>query len=118
MDNFLASAFKTFDLKLGGLTVSPNYLTAFFVVLLVFLLVFSVARMHHLFIKWSFRGSIIGVVVGFALALVIEGFFILSGTTILTATLGWKNAPKPIAKVLMESRVKLQDVICEPKDFE
>lgn len=115
MDNLATSAFQTFTLNIGGLIIKPNYIQAFFVVLLIFLLVFSMSHMHHMFIKWSFKGSIVGLVIGFVLALVVEGFFVISGTTILTSVLGIKNAPKPVAKALQDSRAKLQTVVCEPQ---
>jgi hypothetical protein len=114
MNTVIETVFKTFSFKIGGLTISPNYLQAILILLLIFMLVFTTARMHHLFIKWSFKGAAMGVLVGFVLALVVEGFFLVSGTTVLTATLGWKNAPKPISKILDESRTKLQGSICEP----
>lgn len=118
MDSALEFAFRTFSFKIGGFTLSPNYITAFLLIMLIFMLVFTMARMHHLFIKWSFKGSAMGVLIGFVLALVIEGFFIVSGSTVLTATLGWKNAPKPIANLLDESRVKLQKNVCTPEASE
>ncbi len=115
MDNLLTAAFSTFNLKLGSLTISPNYITAFFVILLIFLLIFSFARMHRLFVHWSFKGGVIGVLLGVLLTLTIEGFFIMSGSTVLTAALGWKNAPKPVAKLLDESKLKLHDSVCTPE---
>lgn len=113
MNTALDFAFKTFSFKIGNLTISPNYLTAFFILLLLFMLVFTMARMHHMFIKWSFKGSVVGVLIGFILALIVEGFFIVGGSTILTATFGWKTAPKPIAKMLDESKTKLEKYVCD-----
>jgi hypothetical protein len=115
MDNIISTAFKTFSFKIGNFTISPNYIQAILILLLIFMLVFTMARMHHMFIRWSFKGAIVGVLIGFLLALIVEGFFIVGGSTILTATLGWKNAPKPIAKVLDDSRSKLQGAVCESK---
>ena len=114
MNTALDTAFKTFNFKLGGFTLSPNYLQALLILLLIFLLIFTMARMHHLFIKWSFKGAVMGILIGFILALVVEGFFLVSGSTVLTTVLGWKNAPKPIAEILDDSRTKLQGEICEP----
>lgn len=90
----LNQAFKTFTFKIGSLSISPNYIEAALIVLLIFMLVFAMARMHRLFIDWSFKGAAMGVLVGFFLALVIEGFFIIGGSSVLTKTLGWKNPPK------------------------
>lgn len=60
---------------------------------------------------YSLRGGVVGVLLGFALALVIEGFMILGGHTILTNVLGWKNAPKPISNALDAGKSKLVDVL-------
>ncbi len=48
---------------------------------------------------------------GFLLALILEGFLILGGRTLLTEIVGWKNAPKPILSVLDAGRNKLVDVL-------
>ena len=102
---------KTFDLKIGGLTISPNYIEAILIVLLIFMLLFAMARMHRLFINWSFKGAAMGVLLGFVLALILEGFFILGGSTILTSTLGWKNAPKPFKNALDYGRAQMVQVL-------
>ncbi len=98
--SIIDQGFKTFSFKIGSLTISPNYLEAFLIVLLIFFLIMAMARMHRLFINWSFKGALAGIFLGFVLALILEGFFILGGSSILTRTLGWKNAPKPIQNVL------------------
>ena len=48
---------------------------------------------------------------GFVITLILEGFFILSGRTILTEVLGWKNAPKPISVALDAGRNRLRNVL-------
>ena len=48
---------------------------------------------------------------GFLLALILEGFLLLSGRTMLTEILGWKNAPKPISTALDVTRTKLVKVL-------
>jgi len=48
---------------------------------------------------------------GFLLALILEGFLILSGRTLFTEIVGWKNAPKPILNALDAGRNKLVDVL-------
>ena len=45
------------------------------------------------------------------LALIIEGFLIIKGGTILTGVLGWKNAPAPISVALDAGRAKLTQVL-------
>ena len=69
------------------------------------------ARMHRLFIHWSFKGAAGGVLMGFVLCLIIEGFFMVSGSTILTSALGWKNAPKPVQVVLDAGREHFTKVL-------
>ena len=106
-----STVFKTFDLKLGGLTISPNYLTAGAILILLFLLVYALAHMRHLFIKWSFKGAGMGVLVGFCFALVVEGFFLVGGSTVLTTLLGWKTAPKPLQNALDAGRTQMIKVL-------
>jgi hypothetical protein len=96
--------FETFSFKIGSLTISPNYMVATLIVFLIFFLILAMARMHRLFINWSFKGAAGGVLIGFLLCLIIEGFFMVSGSTILTSAFGWKNAPKPIQNVLDAGR--------------
>ena len=48
---------------------------------------------------------------GFLLALIVEGFLILSGRTLLTEVIGWKNAPKPVSTVLDIGRERLVTVL-------
>ncbi|MEK7497857.1 MAG: hypothetical protein AAB656_02975 [Patescibacteria group bacterium] len=105
------SLFKTFDLKIGSLTISPNYLMAGAILILLFLLIYMMAHMRHLFIKWSFKGAGMGVLVGFFLALVLEGFFIVGGSTMLTTLLGWKTAPKPLQNALDAGRSEMIKVL-------
>jgi len=109
--NAFYSIFRTFDLKIGNLTISPNYLEAGAILVLLFLLIVMMARMRHLFIKWSFKGAGMGVMVGFFLALVVEGFFIVGGSTMLTTLLGWKSAPKPLQNALDSGRTQMIKVL-------
>lgn len=96
--------FKTFSFQVGNLTISPNYLEAFLVVFLVFFLILAMARMRRLFINWSFKGAAMGIFLGFVLAIIVEGFLLLGGHTVLTSLFGWKNAPKPIQQALDRGR--------------
>lgn len=48
---------------------------------------------------------------GFLLALVLEGFLIISGRSMITEVLGWENAPKPILSAIDSGREKLVDVL-------
>ena len=109
--SILDGAFKTFSFKVGALTISPNYLEAGLVVFLIFALILAMARMHRLFINWSFKGAAMGVLLGFILAIIVEGFFVIGGSSILTSTLGWKNAPKPVQNVLDAGRAEFIKVL-------
>lgn len=60
---------------------------------------------------WSLKGGIFGIFFGFLLALILEGFLLIGGKTFITETLGWRNAPKPIANVLEAGRGKLVKVL-------
>ena len=109
--SLLNAGFKTFSFKIGSLTISPNYLEAILIVLLIFFLVFAMARMHRLFIDWSFKGAAMGVLIGFFLTLVIEGFFVVGGSSVLTTVFGWKNPPKPIVNLLDAGRAQFVKVL-------
>jgi hypothetical protein len=102
---------KTFNFKLGGLDIAPTYWQAAAIIFLLFALVSTLARMRHLYIKWSFSGWPAWLFMGFLLALVLEGFLLLGGRTVVTGLLGWKNPPKPISTALEVSRAKLVDVL-------
>lgn len=51
------------------------------------------------------------LVIGFVLAVIVEGFLMLSGRTAFTEILGWKNAPKPIEVALDAGRGRLIKVL-------
>jgi hypothetical protein len=103
---------KTINLKIRNVSVSPSYLQAAAIVFLLFLLVFTVARMRYLYVHWSLSKSSLAMLFwGFVLTLIIEGFLIVSGRTLLTEILGWRKAPKPVSTALDISRAKLIDVL-------
>ena len=60
---------------------------------------------------WRAGAGVALVVIGFVLALIMEGFLLISGRTALTALLGWKNAPEPIQNALDAGHTKLVDVL-------
>ncbi|MCH7640779.1 hypothetical protein IID22_01075, partial [Patescibacteria group bacterium] len=61
---------------------------------------------------WSFgKSSVTLMFWGFLLALIVEGFLIVGGRTLLTVVLGWENVPKPISIVLDAGRAKLVQVL-------
>lgn len=104
---------QTFSFNVGSLKLSPNYLQAGTILFLVFFLVLAMARMRRLFMRWSFKGAAMGILLGFVLALIFEGFLLISGSTALTTILGWENAPEPIQNALDSGKVKLQELVCE-----
>ncbi len=100
-----------FSFKIGKLIFAPTYIHAAAIVFLLFLLVLTLARVRRMYVDWSFKGAVAMLFLGFMLALVLEGFFIIGGRTALTETLGWKSAPKPIQTALDTGRGKLIDVL-------
>lgn len=90
---------------------SANYLQAGLILFLIFLLVLTLAQVRHHYVKWSLKGSLMGLFFGFLLVLILEGFFVIAGKTLLTETLGWQNAPKPIKTALDMGRGKLINVL-------
>ncbi len=100
-----------FNFNIGNLSFSPTYFTAGAIVFLLFLLVLTLAQVRRHFLNWSIKGGIFGIALGFFLALILEGFMIIGGKTVVTEVLGWKNAPKPILNALEVGRNKLVNVL-------
>ena len=101
----------TINLSFGNFHIAPSYLQAAAMVVFIFLLVLVLAAMSRGFISWSMTGWYIWTALGFLLALVIEGLFIASGTTVLTQLLGWTNPPKIVNVALESGREKLINVL-------
>lgn len=55
---------------------------------------------------------------GFILAIILEGFLIMSGKTIFVQIIGLENMPKPISTFLDESRQELVEVLGEDQSCE
>ena len=102
---------RTFNVPLGGYVFAPSYLHAAAIVFLLFLLVLTLAQVRRHFLNWSIKGGIFGIALGFFLALILEGFMVIGGKTVVTEILGWKNAPKPILTALEAGRSKLVNVL-------
>lgn len=101
-----------------GIYIEPTYWQAGAIIVLVFLLIFTLARIRWLYIHWSLGKSSISMIFwGFMLALVLEGFLILSGRTIFTELLGWENAPKPISTAIDIGREKLVNVLGQQSEI-
>ncbi len=97
--------------QVGEVSASSGVIQAAVIVFLVFLLLVVMARMTRSYLSWYTTGWYVWVILGFILAVVVEGFFVVSGSTIFTSVLGWKNAPKPIQQVVDTGRAKLIDVL-------
>lgn len=94
-----------------GYVFAPTYLQAAAVVGLLFLLILMLGQLRRRFVGWTMGGVMPGVAFGFALALVVEGIFVVGGRTIVTELVGWKSAPKPIVNVLDAGRSRLVRVL-------
>ena len=100
-----------FNLNLGKFSFSPSYIQVGVILILLFILVLTLAQLRRHFVDWSVKGALFGLFFGFLLALVLEGFLIIGGKTVITQVLGWKDAPKPIANLLEAGRGKLIEVL-------
>jgi len=109
---FLNKTITTFNIK--GIEIEARYWQAITIVFLLFLLLFTLARLRYLYVDWHLsKSSISFLFYGFLLALILEGFLVLSGRTFMTEILGWKDPPKPISTALDMGREKLVDVLGE-----
>ena len=107
---FLNKSFGVYNIR--GIYVEPTYWMAGAIVLLLFLLVFTLARIRWLYVHWNLGKSSLSMLFwGFLLAIITEAFLILGGRTLFTEILGWKNAPKPISTLLDISRTKMVGVM-------
>lgn len=98
--------------SVGGIDLEFTLWMVIVLVILAFMLFFTIARVRYLYVHWNLsKTSISFLFYGFLFALILEGVFIISGRTMFTEILGWKNAPKPISALLDTSRKKLVDVL-------
>ena len=102
----------TFNLPYG-FVFQPTYIQAGLIVFLIFLLILTLGSLRHRMAHWEFRGLFPGIAFGFVLALILEGIMLVGGGTLITKTLGWKNAPKPISVALDQGKEKLNEVLGE-----
>jgi len=108
---------QTFDFNLGKLSFSPSYFQAGAIVVLLFLLIITMAQVRRHFLRWSAKGGLFGIFLGFLLALIVEGFLIIGGKTAFTEIIGWQNAPKPIRVALEAGRGRLVNVLGVSEDI-
>ncbi len=112
VQSVLEKLLHTYDIALpGGFSFSPNLLQAILMVILIFLLIFTLGHLRHTYVDWSVKGIMPGLTFGFVLAILVEGLFLIGGKTLFTEIIGWKTAPKPISNVLDASREKIVDVL-------
>jgi hypothetical protein len=102
---------KSFDLNIGNISFPVSYLEAGAIVFLIFILIIMMAQFRRHYVDWSLKGGIAGIFFGFMLALILEGFLLIGGQTVITKVLGWQNAPKPISVALDSGRSKLIQVL-------
>jgi hypothetical protein len=102
---------RTINLNFGNFSFSPSYIQAGGILFLLFLLVLTFARMRRLYVNWNLSSAGSMLFIGFVLALILEGFLILGGRTMLTEILGWENAPKPLQNALVVGRAKMAEVL-------
>src|SRR3989344_3175977 len=113
---FLNKSFGVYNIR--GIYVEPTYWMAGAIVILIFLLVFTLARIRWLYVHWNLGKSSYSMLFwGFLLALLVEGFLWIGGKSFLTVILGWKNAPKPISTALDVGRGRLVDVLGETEEI-
>lgn len=113
MDKILKLMNKSMGVyNVGGIELEFTLWMVMVLVLLAFMLLFTIARVRYLYVHWNLsRTSLSFLFYGFLFALILEGFFIISGRTLFTEILGWDNAPKPISTILDSSKEKLVDVL-------
>jgi hypothetical protein len=113
---FINTSFGVYNVK--GIEVEPTYWMAGVIVLLIFMLLFTIARIRYLYVHWNLGKSSISMIFwGFLLALIFEGFLLLGGRTFFTVILGWDSAPKPIGTALDLGRSSLVDVLGVNKEI-
>jgi len=114
--NYLNTTFKTF--KVGNLDIAATYWEAGAIILLLFLLVFTLARLRYLYVHWSMGKSAWAMLFwGMVLTIIVEAFLMLSGRTIFTEIMGVKNVPKPFSTVLDIGRNRLTNVLGEKSEI-
>lgn len=102
-------------LQLGNISIAPNVWQAAIIIVLIFVLILVLAYMSHNFMQWSLSGFGIGLVIGIILTIILEGFLLIGGRTVLTNVLKVNNAPEPVQKVLDDGHTRLLEVLEVPK---
>lgn len=111
MNDAIKAVTGNFNISLGKISLPIPYWQAMAVAVLVFFLIFMLAKYRRHTADWSLKGAVFGVFFGFLLALILEGFLIIGGRTALTSVLGWENPPPQLATVLDAGKAKLVQVL-------
>lgn len=107
---FFSKSIGVYNIK--GFEIEPQVWQAAAIVVLLFLLVVTLARLRFLYVHWNLgKGAVSFLFYGFILALILEGFLIISGKSLLIEVVGWKNPPKPVSTALDAGKEKLIDVL-------
>ena len=107
---FFTKSIGVYNVK--GLEIEPRIWQAVAIGVLLFLLVFTLARLRYLYVHWNLsKNSLSFLFYGFILALILEGFLIISGKSLLIEVIGWKNPPKLISTALDIGKEKLINVL-------
>ncbi len=102
--------FQAIPISLPG-GIAFSYIQAILIVVMLFLLIYTLGHLRHTYVGWSVKGILPGLTFGFALAIILEGLFLIGGKTVFSELIGWKDAPKPVSAVLDASREKIIDVL-------
>ncbi|HLE48813.1 MAG TPA: hypothetical protein VI819_02160 [Patescibacteria group bacterium] len=98
--------------KVGSFNIDATYWLVGVLILLLFMIVFTFARIRFLYVNWSMGKQTIAFLFwGFILAVGVEGLFMLYGRTIFTEVLGIESAPKPISTILDIGRSRFVKVL-------
>jgi hypothetical protein len=101
-------------LNLGNISIAPNIWQAAAIIALIFALLLILAYMSRNFLEWSLSGFGIGLVIGFIIAIVLEGFLIIGGKTVIISVLNWKTAPPQVQKIINDGHQKLLETLNVP----
>ena len=114
--DLLNKTIKTF--KIGNLNINATYWEAAVILVLLFLLVFTFARMRYMYVHWSMGKHAFAMLFwGIVLTIIVEGFLMLTGRTIFTEILGLKHIPKPFGTFLNIGRDRLVNVLGEESEI-
>lgn len=112
--NFLKNLITGLSLQniSSSVDFSQNDTKAGIIVVLVFFIILVLAKMSRSYMEWYMSNWSIFLILGFILAIFVEGLFLVSGKTIFTEILKIKRAPRPIQRVIDSGNSRLIEVVC------